>query len=259
MASARSDTDNFKTARALRGLPSSQVGPAIATLSQKMTPVRLQRLHSVLEQRTDCLRFVFENPSNVNNCWAALRSMDSLGLQYADIIMCAEKYSDEQRRQAMRLSLGTQKWMTLEEHTSTTACITSLQKQGYAVYVTDIHHPNSLPLSEVDLKGVLLRSRQDPRVESKKLAILLGNEKAGISEEARASADGHFYLPMRGFAESLNVSAFCALLCGHLLCDAHIDTPAQSQGWADAEERQRVLLGWLAADSSEEDVRGVLN
>ena len=49
-----------------------------------------------------------------------------------------------------------------------------------------------------------------------KTVIVMGNEENGISAEVKQLADERFYIPMRGFAESLNVAAACAVICSHL-------------------------------------------
>ena len=46
--------------------------------------------------------------------------------------------------------------------------------------------------------------------QNNKYAIVLGNEEKGISEYARRNADDLIHIPMKGFAESLNLSATCA-------------------------------------------------
>jgi tRNA G18 (ribose-2'-O)-methylase SpoU len=46
--------------------------------------------------------------------------------------------------------------------------------------------------------------------QNNKYAIVLGNEEKGISNYARRNADDLIHIPMKGFAESLNLSATCA-------------------------------------------------
>lgn len=58
----------------------------------------------------------------------------------------------------------------------------------------------------------------------KKVAIVMGNEHRGISEEVAQKADKVFYIPMQGMIQSLNVSVATAVI----LFEA---------------ERQRVLKG----------------
>jgi tRNA (guanosine-2'-O-)-methyltransferase len=43
------------------------------------------------------------------------------------------------------------------------------------------------------------------------VALVFGNEMRGVSEEARALADGAIEIPMAGMVQSLNVSVACAV------------------------------------------------
>ena len=49
-----------------------------------------------------------------------------------------------------------------------------------------------------------------------KVALLVGNEHAGLSETALKMCDSLIYIPMRGFVQSLNVSVATALCIGEL-------------------------------------------
>src|SRR5262249_227442 len=46
-------------------------------------------------------------------------------------------------------------------------------------------------------------------------ALVLGNERTGIAEHLRAACRHSVRIPMRGFAESLNVSVTAAILLQH--------------------------------------------
>ena len=46
---------------------------------------------------------------------------------------------------------------------------------------------------------------------TKKIALVFGNEKRGVSHEAELLADETFYIPMRGMIQSLNVSVAAAV------------------------------------------------
>lgn len=48
------------------------------------------------------------------------------------------------------------------------------------------------------------------------MALVLGAESVGISAEMRAAADLRIYLPIFGFADSLNVSVAAALVMQRL-------------------------------------------
>ena len=44
------------------------------------------------------------------------------------------------------------------------------------------------------------------------MAICMGTELTGVSEEAKKLADGVIQIPMHGFTQSLNVSVACACI-----------------------------------------------
>ena len=50
-------------------------------------------------------------------------------------------------------------------------------------------------------------------------AVVFGNEREGVSDEARALRDGAVYIPMFGFTESLNISVAAALVMSHAVTD----------------------------------------
>jgi tRNA (guanosine-2'-O-)-methyltransferase len=47
---------------------------------------------------------------------------------------------------------------------------------------------------------------------TKKVAIVLGNEHRGVSDEAANLADKKFIIPMKGMVQSLNVSVAAAIV-----------------------------------------------
>lgn len=49
------------------------------------------------------------------------------------------------------------------------------------------------------------------------VAIVLGSEVCGISDEMRRASDQTFYLPLFGFVESFNVSVACGIVLNELL------------------------------------------
>jgi tRNA (guanosine-2'-O-)-methyltransferase len=46
---------------------------------------------------------------------------------------------------------------------------------------------------------------------TKSVALVFGNEHAGISDEVRALGDGNFIIPQMGMIQSLNISVACAV------------------------------------------------
>ena len=168
-------------------------------------------------------------------------------------------------------ALGSQKWLTLTQHTSTTACLDSLKSQGYCIIASDLSE-NSKPIGALqwhscsrgdsdDAAGSpnrgMFHERSDENVKSvdnvdnnmdngdsrnecdTRIAIVMGSEKTGISQSMRNQADELFHLPMKGFAESFNLAAASAITCAYL--DAmNLLTPSLIPPL-----KRRILLTWL--------------
>ena len=200
-------------------LTDSEVLVGIQALKPFCTAEKLNRFDTVINKRTDKVRFVFENPTNVNNVWAALRSLDSFGIQFADIILPdidrPESSFAQKKRSTMNTAVGSQQWLTLYEHSNTTTCLTSLRNQGYKLFATDLTAKSKL------LRHLVRDLQSEERINKtasspQRIAIVMGNEEQGISQETRQVVDGCFYIPMHGFAESLNLSIATAVICSAL-------------------------------------------
>ena len=176
----------------IHNLKEEDLDKGIKTLEKFTTKERKQRLQQVLDGRSDHIHFVFENPSNANNVWAALRSFDSFGIQSTTVIIDESAYDGKWRREVMGSAMGSQKWLTLKESNNTRSALTELKAAGYRIVVSDIH-TSSKSVHDVDWK-------------SSKCAVIMGNEEMGCSEIAKELADERFYIPMKGFCESLNLS-----------------------------------------------------
>ena len=111
----------------------TDLNKGINALQQFTLSERLTRFHAVLDQRTDNIRMVYENPANANNIWASLRTLDTFGIQYADIIAKRDEYKTEWRRDTMTSAMGSQKWLTLAQYENTTDCINRLKQNGYKI------------------------------------------------------------------------------------------------------------------------------
>jgi len=242
-------------------LDDNEVTVAIKALVPYCTPDRLQRVMNIVNQRTDNVRFIFENPVNVNNVWAALRTLDSFGVQFVDIILpqidestiirINERKNTSTllknkriRRGNMNAALGSQQWITLQEYSNSTECLIKLRNNGFKLFATDL----------TDKSVFLKRFTDDRRIEfasnnqNSKIAIIMGNEDSGISQQTRELVDGTFYIPMYGFAESLNLSIATAVICSAL--DSSVANDPSGRGLLaphfDENTKNRTILTWLS-------------
>lgn len=214
---------------------------AIELLRPFALPDRVARMEEVLALRTGRARFVIEDPINPSNAWACLRTLDSFGVQYVDVITDPANYLERDantRYKRMNTAMGTQKWLDIAQHDSAKTCIEGMKDRGWTIVATDLS-PSSIPLAEV------------PWADIGPYAVVMGNEERGISQGMRDLADITVHVPMNGFAQSFSLSVGCAVVASHLSCAKALcpDTLPSS-------ERDRILFDWLL--ESVKGGRGIL-
>lgn len=116
----------------------------------------------------------------------------------------------EERRQHHLFARNATEWLTIREFETTAECIKALKETGHQIYVTDLSQ-KAVELTPSDLQ------RHGRWPLPSKIAIVFGTEAVGCSEEMLNAADLRVYLPLRGFADSLNLSVAAALVMHHLL------------------------------------------
>lgn len=131
-----------------------------------------------------------EEVSSPHNQAAVLRSADGLG--FTDVAISGPTPFAPNPE----VALGAEGWVALRRFADSAAMITALHAEGLQVLASDLD-PSARPLSGIDL--------------TRPTALLFGNEHKGLSAATVAAADGAFFLPMTGFAQSYNVSVAAAL------------------------------------------------
>jgi tRNA (guanosine-2'-O-)-methyltransferase len=207
-------------------LSEDQIERGIVELRKYCSDQRMEKFDKVLNARTDKIQFVFENPANANNVWASLRTLECFGMQQHTVIMEDNLVDKSWRKQVMGSAMGTQKWLTLNSETNTFEALTKLREQGFRIAASDIHE-SSKSVNEIDWCA-------------QKTVIVMGNEDRGISGTVKLMADERFFIPMKGFAESLNLSAASAITC------AVLESQGALKPSIDPLQRKRLLLTWMA-------------
>lgn len=138
------------------------------------------------------LRVVLENIHDPHNVSAIFRTCDAVGVPKVSLIYNQEKFP----KIGKKSSASAFKWVEKENFKSVKECYDYLHANGFQIYATSIDN-DSQNLYDIDL--------------TKKVAIILGNEHRGVSEEAKNLADKKFFIPMFGMVQSLNVSVASAV------------------------------------------------
>jgi tRNA (guanosine-2'-O-)-methyltransferase len=158
-----------------------------------MNEVRREKLQQVLNKRQFNITVVMENVHDPHNISAVMRTCDAVGIQ--DIYILNTKIP-EHKKFGAKSSSSAAKWLTIHTFSDTSACITALRKKYNKIYTTHLTD-NATQLYNLNLTD--------------SIALVFGNEHAGVSEEIRSMADGNFIIPQVGIIQSLNISVACAV------------------------------------------------
>ncbi|HEX5555302.1 MAG TPA: RNA methyltransferase [Chitinophagaceae bacterium] len=158
-----------------------------------MTPQREQRLSAVLNKRQPDLTVVMENVFDPHNISAVMRTCDAVGVQ--DIYILNTRIPSHSKW-GKKSSSSAAKWVTIHPFSDINACFIELRKHYETVYTTRLSD-DSLPLFDLNF--------------TRSVALVFGNERDGVSEEASKLADGNFIIPQTGIIRSLNISVACAV------------------------------------------------
>jgi tRNA (guanosine-2'-O-)-methyltransferase len=158
-----------------------------------MTNERRSKIEAVLSKRQNDITVVLENVFDPHNISAVMRSCDAVGIQ--EIYVLNTKIPRHEKW-GTRSSSSADKWLTVHQFDNTTECFEVL-RQRYDKILTTHLTSDAVSLYETDL--------------TKSVALVFGNEHAGITDEVRALGDGNFIIPQLGMIQSLNISVACAV------------------------------------------------
>jgi tRNA (guanosine-2'-O-)-methyltransferase len=156
------------------------------------TERRTKKIKSVLLTRQDSLKIVLENIYDPHNVSAIFRTCDAAGIPKVTLLYYTEPFP----KIGKKSSASAFKWVEKEKFKSVEKCYETLKEKGFKIYASHISD-DAKNLYDLDL--------------TEKVAIVLGNEHRGISEEAAKLADERFLIPMYGMVQSLNVSVSAAI------------------------------------------------
>lgn len=191
-------------------------------LSSFMLEERFATLRRALDMRTEYITVLTENMFHAQNASAIVRHCEAFGVQNIHTIEELCPFSP-----TLNIVLGTDKWIDIHRHATTTEALSALRQQGYRIVATTPHHKSCTPETFDVTKG--------------KFALVFGTEKTGVTDEVMAEADEFLQIPMCGMVDSLNVSASAAILI-YMLSER---MRAECEGWRLDEERSvRTLYDW---------------
>ena len=156
---------------------------------------RIEKIENTLKRKQPSLEIFLDNVDSSQNISAIIRSCDGVGVLNF-------YYSNKENKDTKihkTITQGSHHWLYRERVDSENkiAFLEAKQREGFQLLVTHLNE-KSISYRKVDY--------------TKKTMLVMGNEQEGISQEVLALADEVVLIPMRGMAQSLNVSVATALL-----------------------------------------------
>ena len=163
-----------------------------------VTKKRIHRIENLVAGRQDGLVLVLENIHYPHNAEAVLRTCDAFGVQDVHFIFNSRPPFNP-RKIGKNTSGSANKWLTFHVHHTTAECLDPLIKDGYRMLATVVEDGKSRGIYTADLSG-------------EKIALILGNEREGITDEGIRRSHQKIHIPMAGMVQSLNLSVAAGIL-----------------------------------------------
>ena len=159
-----------------------------------MENTRYHRIKHVLDRRQTDLTVCLEDVHKHHNLSAIVRSADAVGCHHVHAV-----WPENQKWLTNNTSGGSKNWIATHLHKDIDSAVAMMRQHNPKVQVLATNlSPDAVDYREIDY--------------TLPTAIIVGQEKTGISAQALAHADKNIIIPMQGMAQSLNVSVAAALI-----------------------------------------------
>ncbi len=193
-----------------------------------VTENRRKRIEDVLSKRQGDLIVVLENIRNVHNINAIIRTIEGMGIQ--NLIVVNEYMEPLSINEA--ISTKADKWLTIKQEFDIEPVLKELKEKGFSIYTTSLGEDTE-EIYNVDF--------------SKKVAIVFGNEKEGVSDKVLKYSDKLIKIPMKGMVKSFNVSVSVGIILYEAIRQRE-KTGYITKGGLDNKEKQELFLKWTTTN-----------
>lgn len=152
---------------------------------------RIELMKAVIAKKQLDVTVVLENVHDAHNIGAVLRTCETVGIQEVYLLFTDDDLFQRNLKLGKRTSSGARKWLDVFLYNNLEECIEKVRDRFERLIGTVIS-TSSNSLYEVDF--------------TESCALILGNEKSGLSDNLANELDEHIVIPQVGFVQSLNVS-----------------------------------------------------
>ncbi|KAG2498780.1 hypothetical protein HYH03_003519 [Edaphochlamys debaryana] len=208
----------------------------------------LRKAEAVLAKRTDRILLVLERCTDNQNYLACLRTAEILGVQNVWIVLSPRGMKNEAlvggdgdeepgpsghhhdrpelSKKRGRIARCSSQWLDIRTFATTAECVAALHADSREIWATDLAQ-----------SAILLEGTNIPLPP--RLAIVMGREADGVSQEMLQAAHRRVCLPMYGYNDSFNLSVATAMVLHHLF----VCCP-EARGDLTAERLRSLRLDW---------------
>ncbi len=161
-----------------------------------MREQRLKKLKEVAFKRQGNLTVILNNVHDPHNIGAVLRTCDSVGIKEVYVLNTDNSIDKNNLVLGKKSAASARKWVDTFYYNDTEKCFKDIRKKYKFIFGTHLDS-DSVSLYQLDLK--------------QSVALVFGNEHAGISEQVLQYLDGNFIIPQVGMVQSLNISVAVAV------------------------------------------------
>ena len=195
-----------------------------AALIPLVTDERVARIDRVLAARLQSVAAIVEDTYDPHNAAATIRTCEALGLQDLHVVAASAGFDA-----AKGVTRGADQWIDVHGWARPEDAAAALRARGARVYA-------AMPDARASIDDIEVTAP---------VAVMFGNEHAGLTDAAVRACDAKIAVPMFGFTESFNLSVTVALATSRLAARrrAHLG----ALGDLDGARRVRLRARWLAA------------
>ena len=155
-------------------------------------PGRFRRMQEALDRRQPDLTVVMEGVHKPHNFSAVIRTADAVGLLEVHAVVEGGNLRPQQN-----VAKGAHRYTEIRAHRDTADAIDELGRRGFRMIALDPSDDGS-DFREIDY--------------TVPTALILGEERTGLSDDALGMSSEKVRIPMEGLGASLNVSVAAALV-----------------------------------------------
>lgn len=150
--------------------------------------MQLNHYNSTFKKQKFPITLICDNVTNAPNIGSLFRISDALGVE--ELIFCGE--NSQLGKRMKKTSRSTEKYVSYKEESDILQVVTSLKAKRYFIIALEITD------SSISLDDFIQNTNQP-------IALIIGNENVGVSEDILKLADEIVHIKMFGENTSMNV------------------------------------------------------